>query len=324
MLRRSTFLFAAASSSAGGSSDWYHSSANNRGGNKSGQREEHKSSNQRESADRFVPPSEAMSIQRAYQIFSVKIGDNLTQELINKKYKILAKKHHPDKGGKPEDFQALKEAHKLMLSVKHEPKHEGKVETKFTRVTRAETLDRVDNTNLDAHRWDVTDAFAVLVCVPLALALWYWHNNDITVRLSDSRRRMGVDEMRPQKREDVAMHEWHPWRASNDEKRFITDVLEDRTRRLGLAANGYREGSTPYDEALQRANEKSDDFNKKYDRPVQVVPPKLTKDGVVALTSVHGGDIPAAMNFVGFENGAVGGASAPVGGRGHTQRSLFA
>lgn len=266
----------------------------------------------------FVPAFEGMTLQRAYSIFEFKISDTITAEIINKKYKNLAKKHHPDKGGKPEDFQAVKEAHKLLLSIKHEPKGDSKTENKFTRVTRAESLNRTDNTNMEENTWDVTDAFAVLVCVPLVMGLWYWHNMDITVRLSDARRRMSVDEMRPQKREEVAMHEWHPWRATNDEKRFITDLLEDRTQRLGLAANGFREGSTPYDEALDRANQKSDEFNAKYNRPAQVQPPKLTVEGAGAIPPVTAGGAPASSVF-GSDI-----VPTPTGARGHPQRSVFA
>ena len=33
---------------------------------------------------------------------------------INKKYKELAKEHHPDKGGNTEDFKAINKAHKML------------------------------------------------------------------------------------------------------------------------------------------------------------------------------------------------------------------
>lgn len=268
MLRRARLRFCAAPGA-----DWYHSSANNQNRN---HHEEYKASDYRENTERaFVPPSEGITLQKAYGIFGFQMSDALTEEVIKKKYKLLAKKHHPDMGGKPEDFQKLKEAHKLLLSVKHEPKN-PKQETKFTRVSRAQGLNRVDHTNLEEHHWDVTDAFAVLICVPLVLGMWYWHNMDTTTRLSDARRRMSVEEMRPQKRQEVAQHEWHPWRATNDDKQFITDLLEDRAKRLGVATTGWKEGSTPLDEALERANAKSDAFNAKYNRPAQAAPPQLT------------------------------------------------
>ncbi|MBT3297487.1 J domain-containing protein [archaeon] len=43
------------------------------------------------------------------------VTDNcLDLEEINKKYKLLAKKHHPDKGGDTEDFKIINNAHKLL------------------------------------------------------------------------------------------------------------------------------------------------------------------------------------------------------------------
>ncbi len=41
-------------------------------------------------------------------------SDSLDMELINKKYKLLAKEHHPDMGGNPETFKAINRAHKML------------------------------------------------------------------------------------------------------------------------------------------------------------------------------------------------------------------
>lgn len=40
--------------------------------------------------------------------------DSLDLDLINKKYKELAKSHHPDMGGNPEKFKKINNAHKLL------------------------------------------------------------------------------------------------------------------------------------------------------------------------------------------------------------------
>ncbi|MBI2102925.1 J domain-containing protein [Candidatus Woesearchaeota archaeon] len=40
--------------------------------------------------------------------------DSLDLDLINKKYKELAKEHHPDMGGNPETFKAINRAHKML------------------------------------------------------------------------------------------------------------------------------------------------------------------------------------------------------------------
>ena len=223
--------------------EWYHSKANQGRQKKD---DEYKASDHSESNSRaFLPAHEEVGIQKAYEIFGFTVSDTITEEIVNKKYKNLAKKYHPDAGGTPQQFQRLKEAHKLMLSIKHEPK-DPKVKTKFTKVNRAEALHRTDHTNVAENEWDVTDAVAVLIMVPLVLGFWYWHNMDTTIRLSDARRRMSVDEMRPQKREENAQHEWHPWRASNDDKEFITNVLEDRAKRNNVATTGWVEGSSAF------------------------------------------------------------------------------
>ena len=40
--------------------------------------------------------------------------DSLDLDLINRKYKELAKEHHPDMGGNPETFKAINRAHKML------------------------------------------------------------------------------------------------------------------------------------------------------------------------------------------------------------------
>ncbi len=41
--------------------------------------------------------------------------DSMDLELINRKYKLLAKQHHPDMGGDTKLFQAINKAHKMLM-----------------------------------------------------------------------------------------------------------------------------------------------------------------------------------------------------------------
>jgi curved DNA-binding protein CbpA len=203
---------------------------------------------------RFPAPSEGMSIAVAYELFGFVVSDRITQKEINKRYKLLAKKYHPDSGGSPEQFKHLKEAQKVLSQVKHEapagstggdPNKEdvsstGKRRgaTTFTRANRADAMGTVDATNREGNpnaNADVSDAVAFFIVFPAILVFWYWRNERNVLALSDSRSRMGVEEVRPQtEHPEAPSREWHPWRASNGEREQITAILEERKQRLHI------------------------------------------------------------------------------------------
>lgn len=54
-----------------------------------------------------------MTKDNAYKIFN--LTSSATTEDVNKRYKILAKKHHPDKGGNAENFKLIVEAKNVLL-----------------------------------------------------------------------------------------------------------------------------------------------------------------------------------------------------------------
>lgn len=51
--------------------------------------------------------------KEAREILGIEPG-SLDLDLINRKYKELAKEHHPDMGGNPETFKAINRAHKML------------------------------------------------------------------------------------------------------------------------------------------------------------------------------------------------------------------
>lgn len=53
--------------------------------------------------------------QKFIAIFNQKLGQSYTKADLKKVYKELAKLHHPDLGGKKEDFQALQKAYEIMV-----------------------------------------------------------------------------------------------------------------------------------------------------------------------------------------------------------------
>lgn len=54
-----------------------------------------------------------MTRNNAYKIFELK--SSCTDEEINKQFKKLAMKHHPDKGGNPENFKLIVKAKEVLL-----------------------------------------------------------------------------------------------------------------------------------------------------------------------------------------------------------------
>lgn len=50
-------------------------------------------------------------LEKHKKTLGFKKGDIITQETVNKRYLELAKRHHPDKGGNPDDFKEIKKAH---------------------------------------------------------------------------------------------------------------------------------------------------------------------------------------------------------------------
>ena len=180
------------------------------------------------------PFFEGMPLADAYTMFGFNMNEPLTEKEIKKRYIVLAKLHHPDrKGGSRESFLKLKTAHKLLQQNKHEVP-EGRATT-FTRESRGTAMNRVDTSNIDTDGGvDVSDAFAVLLVFPLLLAWYYLHNARNVERLSDARSRMTADEVRPQKPVALPKHEWHPWKASSQEKAQIAEIVEDRKTRLNI------------------------------------------------------------------------------------------
>ena len=78
--------------------EWYHSKANQGRNQKSEEEQEGESSSksnyEKYNADFFVPASEELGIKKAYSIFGFKMSDTVTEEIVNKKYKLLAR--NPD------------------------------------------------------------------------------------------------------------------------------------------------------------------------------------------------------------------------------------
>jgi hypothetical protein len=188
------------------------------------------------------PGGFGMPLRDAYQIFGYNLSDRIEQKEVKKRFQKLAKVMHPDRGGKPEEFLKLVEAHKIMQSHRHdvgETKGAGgraKVRNVFHKASRSAALNNVDRDNrIEAQSVDVSDAFAVLIVFPIMCACYYWYQRDTVTRLSDARSRMSEAEMRPQKAQENERHEWHPWRAGSETRKEVEAVLADRRQRLGLA-----------------------------------------------------------------------------------------
>lgn len=60
-----------------------------------------------------------MNINDAYQLLGV--DSNCSDDKLKKKYRELAKSKHPDKGGDPEEFKKINEAHQFILNYRSNP-----------------------------------------------------------------------------------------------------------------------------------------------------------------------------------------------------------
>lgn len=172
-----------------------------------------------------------MTLQQACSIFGFQMNEEWSKKEIKKRFNKLALKYHPDHGGTNEQFMALKEAQKIMLTHRHD-KGTDSVKTKgevhFKRMNYDDLTGTIHRQTADKpeYRSFSFQDFAVFIVVFSLFTFYYFYRAYQTQKQIIKSRWSYSEE---QTRGDYAgknMDErsWHPWMADSDTKSRMDDI----------------------------------------------------------------------------------------------------
>jgi hypothetical protein len=184
-----------------------------------------------------------MSLALALKTFNFGLSENIEKHEIKKRYAMLALKHHPDRGGKSEDFQQIVAAQKILLSMRHD-KHKERPKAEFKTYRPNSPTTQMKE---EAKYGKIDVVFFLLLLSGIIVGYFYRIRNQHT-RVLQQRRNMLPSEVseieNPKRTGDV----WHPWHADSDQKSHVEevavlqgvirrDVLDERRKELDYIQN---------------------------------------------------------------------------------------
>eukprot|EP00758_Cryptobia_borreli_P002184 Tbor_TRINITY_DN2842_c0_g1::TRINITY_DN2842_c0_g1_i1::g.23153::m.23153 len=165
-----------------------------------------------------------MTLQLACTLFGYKLSDRFEKKDLKARFNKLALKYHPDHGGTEKEFQTLIEAHKLLQSHRHDKGgnrfnfHRAKpknVKEETSRPTKEKPFGEVTDDNKTYDSYDI----AIFIVVFTGIVMYYIrHARYIQNELQTKRARLTEDDMDDETKLMSKEHDWHPWRATQNEK----------------------------------------------------------------------------------------------------------
>lgn len=169
-----------------------------------------------------------MTYQQACSIFGFEMSDRLEVTEIKKRFNKLVMRYHPDHGGTSEQFQLLREAHKLLLAHRHdkgESNRAGGTDVNFRRMNydnMTNTIHRETAGNPEYRSFSLQD-FAFFLALVIFVVSFYAYRAFHT-QLQILRSRWSYTEsMLHDEGGHKDVRGWHPWRTD----RMTRDVMDE-------------------------------------------------------------------------------------------------
>ncbi|ORC93818.1 chaperone protein DNAJ [Trypanosoma theileri] len=170
-----------------------------------------------------------MTYQQACSIFGFQMNDRLEAKEIKKRFNKLVLQYHPDHGGTSEQFQLLREAHKLLLTHRHdkgENAHTKGTEVKFRRMHYDEmtnTIHRQTADNKEYRSFGMRDFVFFFFFVAFIFFFYFYRAWRTQMQILRSRWSYTEDRLTTEgSRNDVGA--WHPWRSDQATRDVMDDI----------------------------------------------------------------------------------------------------
>jgi curved DNA-binding protein CbpA len=169
-----------------------------------------------------------MSYQQACAIFGYQMNERLERREIKKRFNSLALKYHPDHGGTSEQFMLLQEAHKLLMTHRHDKDEtfsgEKKSRFKFRKVNYDDVTNTIHRESVDrkeTRSFSIGDIVFFAFVITAFFAFYMYRALENQAALLRSKWRMVEDSVKPPAEGSNA---WHPWSASQADRDWTTQA----------------------------------------------------------------------------------------------------
>ncbi|RNF09405.1 chaperone protein DNAJ [Trypanosoma rangeli] len=170
-----------------------------------------------------------MTYQQACSIFGFQMSDRLEAGEIKKRFNQLVLRYHPDRGGSSEQFQLLREAHKILLTHRHDKGDATSTKTRdinFRRVnydTVTNTIHRETAENPEYRSFSLQDIAFFIVFLSLVMSFYLYRAWRTQMHVLRSRWSYTEGRLSP----EAAHHDvkaWHPWRSDHGTRDAMDDI----------------------------------------------------------------------------------------------------
>ncbi|KEG15442.1 chaperone protein DNAJ [Trypanosoma grayi] len=170
-----------------------------------------------------------MTYQQACSIFGFQMSDKLEASEIKKRFNKLVLKYHPDHGGTSEQFQLLREAHKILLTHRHDKgddtrKKGGEVNFRrmnyddMTNTIHRQSVDKPEYRSFDMRDFAFFFAFVAFVLCFYLYRAWRTQMHVLRSRWSYTEDRLVAGTAHDEPKA------WHPWRSDMGTRDVMDEI----------------------------------------------------------------------------------------------------
>ncbi|KAF5224380.1 hypothetical protein TcYC6_0091390 [Trypanosoma cruzi] len=170
-----------------------------------------------------------MTYQQACSIFGFQMNDRLEAGEIKKRFNKLVLRYHPDRGGSSEQFQLLREAHKILLTHRHDKGDGASAKGSFINFRRV-NYDNVTNTihrqtaeNPEYRSFSLQDMAFFFFFVTVVMGFYLYRAWRTQMQVIRSRWSYTEDRLTT----EAAHHDeklWHPWRSDQGTRDMMDNI----------------------------------------------------------------------------------------------------
>ncbi|KAG8349106.1 hypothetical protein ERJ75_000713300 [Trypanosoma vivax] len=170
-----------------------------------------------------------MTYQQACSIFGFQMSDRLEMVEIKKRFNTLVMRFHPDHGGTSEQFQLLREAHKLLLAHRHDKGAAMKgtdAGVNFRRMSYDEmtnSIHRQTAENSEYRSFSIRDIFFFATFSVFLVSLYLYRTFQTQMRILCSRWSY-TEEQLSSETVQQNVSSWHPWRSDRNTRDVMDEV----------------------------------------------------------------------------------------------------
>nr|CCC89945.1 unnamed protein product [Trypanosoma congolense IL3000] len=170
-----------------------------------------------------------MTYQQACSIFGFEMSDRVEVSEIKKRFNKLVLRFHPDHGGTNEQFLLLREAHKILLTHRHDKgdvKGDKGAEVKFRRMNydnMTNTIHRQTADKREYRSFSAQDFVFFLGLVTFVILFYFYRAMQTHLQILRSRWSYTEDMLHHEEKQGD-IRGWHPWRADRPTRDTMDDI----------------------------------------------------------------------------------------------------